>query len=327
MAIRHTQTRVEDPTKCDHDSSVDRVQCTRANLAAAFNDRPDAVQPKADLPASQRVSFARQVDQYERRETIEDTDNRLCTFAGISGEMASTDEWAAVVQTSNGDWLLDVDSSRTDENWQKLTGHMWCTRTSYFYDNTDSSWTAHPDVLASTNNATSTAPFEDASGNPVADKYATSLGGVRGNFASASEYGKADRKNSPRELVASSNAGGLTAYGYAFGLDEPANGTISRGGSIGQAQTVSTASKPKQKVVKKQLIRTGEGICYLHKVGGEFDGKDEWAKVYKEDGYWVVGVQGLCTDQKGWDAFSDGPCIKRKPVNATAVCYAYDQTN
>jgi hypothetical protein len=225
------------------------------------------------------------------------------------------------VRHSNGAWELSVDSKRTG-NSHMLTGHAWCTEQSYFFDRGSSSFTVYGNNRAESGR--NPGVFKDKNGNVIDQKYAVALNGVQGNFASASE--KATANHSLMELSYASKHGDKRVHGAAFGLDDPYDGTIDRGMSGASEVSLSTNSLPAQNRAEKPLISVSEGFCFLHHVGGEFDGTQESAKVYQRDKKWWVSVSAVCTDLDGWDVTSDGPCIKRKPVTATATCYRYDQT-
>lgn len=54
----------------------------------------------------------------------------------------------------------------------------------------------------------------------------------------------------------------------------------------------------------KRMLSTSEGICFLTRVSGKFEGEGEWLKVYPENGQWMfagrsaqAGIQG---DARCW---------------------------
>lgn len=260
------------------------------------------------------------LSQHNPGVVLGDTSTTICALGGMSGELASTNEEVKLEQINNN-WYFNVLSSRSGIT-HTLRGQTWCALQSYFFDGGQSAFTVHPDIEAHQYN--NDIEFRDASNSIVPDKYARALNGVSGNFAGGAEQAEVNEYN---RLVINSNQGQLYAWGTAFGLDAPFNGTIQHGFLNNLTEIPATTNeKPEQKWVKKPLISLGDGFCYLHHLGGEFDGKDEVAKIYHEDGRWMLAVSGLCKDLDGPDFFSNGPCINRKQIEATASCYLYDQS-
>jgi hypothetical protein len=73
---------------------------------------------------------------------------------------------------------------------------------------------------------------------------------------------------------------------------------------------------------EQQLIGLDEGICYLTKVSGEFDGGGEKASVYAGPYFWHLEVSAVC-GTKTARFFNKSDC-DRKEITAQARCYKYE---
>lgn len=309
------------PDRCSYDVERPRIKCDYDDLKSRVRSLSEEVIPYADLPPNGQMASMTKLSQHDPGVNLGYINDTICALGGISGEMASTSEEVKLEQINNNNWYFKVSSSRSGIT-HTLRSQAWCALHSYFHDGVQNGFSTFSDVEASQYN--NEIPFVDASQNELPDKYARALNGVSGNFAGGAERGKINTQN---RLEVHSNQGQLYAWAAAFGLDDPANSSITSGFPNNNAEiSASTNSKPEKEWVRKPLISVGDGFCYLHHIGGEFDGKDEAAKIYQEDGKWMLAVSGLCKDQDGWDLFSDGPCIDRKQIEATASCYLYDQS-
>jgi hypothetical protein len=303
---------------CDG-SGATSEKCSWRNLGDLYDALPDVV------PTHDATDYGVEListDQHEPSFDIYPHSTHVCVLGGASGKMSGGGETAKVFRNGT-QWRFQASSQQGDDDGETLRSRAYCSLISNFFDNSNSSWTTHPDLVASTSGGAVTEDFVDSSNNTLDDKYATALNGMSGKFQGGGEYAEVVRHTQPMMLKVGTQQTSVTGYGSSFGLDAPVGGTIERGART--EYSVGTNSDASDAYVDELMIPTDDGICYFKNIAGDFDGGGEGVRILKKDGSWYLRAYAACKDHAGW--FGTGACEDRKNVTATASCYLYDQTN
>jgi hypothetical protein len=235
--------------------------------------------------------------------TLGSLEQDVCLLTGVSGRFEGGGE-KVLLQPTAGSWRMQVSSKRSASN-ERLRAETTCVEKHAFIDlNGRPKW-----LDESGHHGLQGTSFPDLT-------HGLTLAGLQGKLDDDGDVAQV-LPGAPHGEVR--RAGGITnAWGTAFGVMDPANGTAAV-----RHYTVSSNDVPKKNTNVTTMANADAAVCHLSSVSGDFDGDGESAKVVQGGVNWELKVTAACTDHEGW--FGSGDCIERKPVVATASCMFYHQ--
>jgi hypothetical protein len=234
----------------------------------------------------------------------------VCVLSKVSGRFAGGSE-GVWVRAYNGYWYL---GGRSDE--AGVNGEAWCFTKNGFLASGTARWVSGEfQVATETTSCTSAAAWTwwgDA---------ATILTGVSGRLAGYGEKLFVVQSADPftsSSLNIQSCQKPVYAWAHSFFAGAPSSGVPAR--FYGPEYTADTAwAASGTKYHEVIMAPTGDAMCYLTYIAGDFDGSGEWARIYP-----VVsaGIERWALRVKGEPYQSgSGPT----PIRAKARCMRRDQ--
>ena len=250
--------------------------------------------------------------------------DQTCVLTSFMGNFDTTSD-KAVVGWDGTEWSLT----------QGGNGHgsMYCVDLSRFEDSTtirggSLNWDifSHSETVNTDTSSTSIGSLS----------YAPAVSGAQGNFDGGGEYVQTQlgdpttQPPTPPSLDVSSFTGSnFTGYATMFGtptvstpnwasppLKNTTSWTLDENAADLFTNNVSAA--------ETKLVAVDEGLCFLTKINGQFDGLGETIQLKKRDNFWHLRISSGCAQvEKG--VLAGRACAVRKDMRAIVRCYKYSQ--
>ena len=266
------------------------------------------------------------------------TNATLCVLQKVNGKYSTKKDSVRLKESSTGRWKLEISekgaNSRPSE--YRHSSRMACVGRDEFHDHSrpNSDDATVPDFqVGSEIKMGERAYYQD-------DPAPMGLG-INGNYEdnnklarAISHYNGTSHGLGERVQVGDTSESDESPTWELMAHSAAAPETDHDDGIIGSAHTFgfpdSDAVEPITRRVnvatnghaEEKLIGLDEGICYLTKVSGEFDGAGEKASVYAGSYFWHLEVGSVC-HSPGARFFGQSDC-DRKEIEAQARCYKYD---
>lgn len=302
----------EETCGSEHLGAADPCQlhsCHPTRLDALIEQLPEAV-ILSSAAATEHIESA-QVTQSEP--ALGTSADRFCVLSSLSGAFQGGGERASLTfDAGANEWRISINSQTKEPDAQIIAGQE-CVPTDYFQGSTAFS------------NFEQQSFQEDANGFFYLDdeRFAAALGGISGRMAGGGEYALIDYDTSVgTKLELKSQQGFLRGYANTFGVHDPANQQV-QFATDAQFKTqwkINTNASGENEVL---LAPIDEGVCYLTRIKGKFDGGAERISLRPDGRNWVLRVRAACAQRGG--VFKGGECEAWKHVEAEARCYKYAQ--
>lgn len=174
----------------------------------------------------------------------------------------------------------------------------------------------------------------DTDSDPIGStSYAPSVAGAQGAFDGGGEYIQTQLASpsnpTPTMDISSFTGSDFTGHVITFGTPHVTTPTwtsppLTNQTSWALDENDADLFTHNISAVETKLAPVDEGLCFLTKLNGQFDGLGETVQLKKRDNFWHLSISSGCAKvEKG--VLAGRACAERKDVRAIVRCYNYEQ--
>lgn len=286
--------------------------CSPEELITELTDIPVLLHPGMD--PYQPLSFSVTQTSFGAEPRLASSNSMVCFLAGVQGKFAGGGEFVGLGQRYFPDygmsWTGRVDSLRSEPS-ELITGRFNCVERLHFQDNGGGGLEDN-----GVNSGLSLAAEDGVRDTiEVTENRFFALAGIRGALRDDDDFAEARNFIEHAELVVSADSDFVRAHFLPMYFVHPHNDRVAYHSIHNEsvmALEFRIQNRDEDGLIRnrqRRLIPVRDGVCFLTRVGGLFDGRGERIRIEAEDNYWYIR----------------GAAAADKDLNAWATCVLYDQ--